>query len=568
MLAVTGLCALGSPGPATAGPDLTGPDGARGGPAPVLRNGTARQAGLLADHVDRAVAEAAAGLAPQPANGRPFYPGAVVLVARHGVVARTAAMGYALRYASATPTELPPAEQIPMRPDTIFDLASISKLFTSIAAVQQVERGRLDLDATVASYLPAFAANGKERVTVRQLLTHTSGLPAWLPLYLLPDDAARLAAVYGVAPLASPGTTYLYSDLNLIALGEIIELVAGAPLDAVVRAGIVEPLGLRDTGYNPPESVRPRIAATEFQGARGLVWGAVHDENAAAFGGVAGHAGVFSTARDLAVLCQTVLNGGGYGRTRILSRQWTELLLTNFNTAFPGHDHGLGFELYQHSYMGAMASPYTAGHTGFTGTTLTIDPTTDSFLLVLTNRVHPSRDWGSINPRRRAIADEVARAVPVRPVRGRTAWFAGMGNARTATLTVAVTPPVAGARLEFALWYDTEPAADAMVLESSGDAGQTWTPLPFTLHAGNSTVDTSGTVSGWGGRRWQAATADLPGAAGLLIRWRYSTDATLQGRGGYVDAIRVRAGRSLLFDEGRPADAALLRADGFTPSEN
>jgi len=574
LLGVVALCAaLGPAGPAAGTPGPAGPAGGAlapdsrpapaggGGWAPMLQDGSPRQAGFLPEHLDRAVAEAAAGLAPQPTTGRPLYPGAVVLAARHGVVATTVAMGHALRYADAAPTELPADQQLPMRTDTIFDLASLSKLFTSIAAVQQVERGRLDLDATVASYLPAFAANGKQAVTVRQLLTHTSGLPSWLPLWQLPDDAARLAATYGVVPRAAPGTAYLYSDLNLITLGEIVELVAGAPLDAVVRTGIVEPLGLTDTGHNPAASLRPRIAATEFQPGRGLVHGSVHDENAWSFGGVAGHAGVFSTARDLAVLCQTILNGGAYGRARILSRDATELLLTDLNTAFPGHAHGLGFELYQFSYMGAMASPYTAGHTGFTGTTLTIDRTTGSFLLLLTNRVHPSRDWGSIQPRRRAVADQVARAVPVRPVRGRTAWFAGLGHARTATLTLPV--PAGGTRLDFALWYDTEPVADTVTLESSADDGSTWTAVPFRL--GRSAVDT-GTVAGWGGRRWQAATAELPATPGLLVRWRYSTDADLQGRGAYVDAVRVRSGHRVLFDDGRPADAARLRLDGFTAS--
>jgi len=293
----------------------------------------------------------------------------------------------------------------------------------------------------------------------------------------------------------------------------------------------------------------------------------VHDENAASFGGVAGHAGIFSTARDLAVLCQTVLNGGAYGRTRIISRQSTELLLANFTPEFPGQDHGLGFELYRYSFMGAMASPHSAGHTGFTGTTLTIDRSTGSFLLVLTNRVHPSRDWGSINPRRRAVADEVARAVPVRPVRGRTAWFSGMGHARTATLTLPVTTPAAGARLDFALWYDTEPTLDVVALESSTDNGQTWTAAPFRLSAESSTVDTDGTVSGWGGRRWHAATADLPGGTALLLRWRYQTDTGLQGRGAYVDAVRITAGHHrVLFDDRRPADTALLHPDGFAPS--
>lgn len=563
VLGVAVLCAaLGPAVPAAAAPTPgpAGPAPGAAGWAPVLRDGTARQAGLLPGHLDRAVAEVAAGLAPQPATGRPLYPGAVVLAARHGVVATHVALGHALRYADAAPTELPADQQLPMRTDTVFDLASLSKLFTSIVAVQQVERGRLDLDATVASYLPAFAANGKQAVTVRQLLTHTSGLPSWLPLWQLPDDAARLAATYGVVPRTAPGTAFLYSDLNLITLGEIVELVAGAPLDEVVRTGIAAPLGLADTGYNPPAPLRPRIAATEFQPGRGLVWGSVHDENAWSFGGVAGHAGVFSTARDLAVLCQAILNGGGYGRARILSRAGTDMLLTDLNAAFPGHAHGLGFELHQFSYMGAMASPYTAGHTGFTGTTLTIDRTSGSFLLVLTNRVHPSRDWGSIQPRRRAIADAVARAVPVRPLRGRTAWSAGMGHARTATLTLPV--PATGSRLDFGLWYDTAPA-DTVSLESSGDGGATWAPVPFRLDG--SEVDT-GVVSGWGGRRWRAATAALPATADLLVRWRSATDADLQGRGAYVDAVRVRAGARVLFDDGRPADAARLRLDGFTAS--
>jgi CubicO group peptidase (beta-lactamase class C family) len=523
----------------------------------VLRDGAPQRADLLPQYLDQAVAATQAGLAVQ-ASGHPLYPGAVMLVARHGVVARTAAMGWALRYADPTPTELPPDAWIPMRDDTIFDLASISKLFTSIVAVQQVERGLIDIDAPVARYLPAFAANGKEGVTVRQLLTHTSGLPPDLPLYSLPDNPSRLAAVYAVQPVSVPGTAYLYSDLDMIALASIVESLTGSTLDAVVRRGIVEPLGLRDTGYNPPESSRPRIAATEYQPGRGMVWGSVHDENAFALGGVAGHAGVFSTVRDLAVLAQTVLNGGAYGRVRILSPASTALLLTNENGALPGNDHGLGFELYQRWYMGAMGTPYTAGHTGFTGTTLVIDPTTDSFLVMLTNRVHPSRNWGSVNPPRRAVADAVARAVPVRADHGPTAWFSGMGNARTATLTLPL--PAGAARLRFSLWYDTEPRFDPLTLESSVDGGRTWTALPFTLSP-------SGVVSGYGGRRWLSASAAL--VDGGLVRWRYSCDGAEQGRGVYLDAIRVlsQAGRRL-FDDDRPGDAALLRLAGFSASRD
>ncbi len=309
-----------------------------GQPARVLSNGTPQQADLLPAYVDAMVAGARAGLQPQAATGRPLYPSAVVLAARHGVVARHEAMGNAVQYADDVPTELPSAQQVPARAATIYDLASVSKLFTSIAAVQQVEQGRISLDATVSSYLPDFAANSKDGVTVRMLLTHTSGLPAWLPLWSAYDSYdARIAAVDAAEPLSAPGASYRYSDLNMITLGKLIEKVTGRTLDAVVHDGITAPLGMIDTGYNPVAANRSRVAATEYQGFadRGMVWGEVHDENAWSLGGVAGHAGVFSTARDLAVLCQTILNGGSYGRARILSAQSTASLLTNENANFP-----------------------------------------------------------------------------------------------------------------------------------------------------------------------------------------------------------------------------------------
>lgn len=545
------------PGGATA----AGPTGAR-----VLRDGDPRRAGLLPEYVDRAVAVAEAALAAQPDTGRPLYPGAVVLAARHGWIARTASVGWALRYADGAGTELPADEWSPMRADTIFDVASVSKLFTAIAVVQQVERGRLELDAPVARYIPQFAVNGKAAITLRQLLAHTSGLPAGLPLYREPTDEARFAAVYAVAPLNPAGSTYLYSDLNMITLGRLVELVSGRSLATVVEQDITTPLAMVDTGYNPAPAVRSRVAPTEYKGGRGLVWGTVHDENAYAFGGVAGHAGIFSTARDLAVLCQTMLNGGSYGARRILSPGSTALLMTNANPALPGYDHGLGFELNKHAYMGAMATPYTAGHTGFTGTDLVIDPTTDSFLVMLTNKVHPTRNWGSINPVRRAVATELARAVAVPPVSGRSAWFSGIATeatgARTATLTLPL--PARTSRLEFALWYDTEPSLDVVAFEVSADGGATWTPLRVTVDRGQSTVDS---VSGYGGRRWHQASAAVPAGSGV-VRWRYSSDAIHQGRGVYLDRIRGWAGPVRVFDDVRPRDAARLVAAGFAPSPN
>jgi CubicO group peptidase (beta-lactamase class C family) len=546
---------------ATAAPALgaTHPgDPGRGTPARELRWGTPQQAGLVPGPVRQMADDVAGFLAPQ-ANGRPMYAGAVVLAAHDGVVVTHEAVGHAVRYADGAGTELPPAQQVPMRRDSIFDLASVSKLFTSIAVLQQVERGRLDLDASVASYIPAFAAHGKGAVTVRQLLTHTSGLPAWLPLYSrwsTPEE--RIAAVYDVSPLAPPGTRYVYSDLNMITLGELVELASGTPLDVAVREGITEPLGMGDTGYNPAPTEQARVVATEDQPwtGRGVIRGSVHDENAWSLGGVAGHAGVFSTARDLAVLAQTILNRGRYDGQRILSADSVAALLTDENTAFPGDSHGLGFEIDQRWYMDALSGPGTVGHTGYTGTSLVLDTRSRSFVILLANRVHPSRDWGSNNVARRAVARDLALALPVRPRHGRDAWFSGVGDSRTATLTVPVdvSRRDGRVRLESDLWFDTEPAADVVTLEASRDAGRTWSALR--------------TWSGNGDRRWHDVAVPLAadGPGQLLLRWRYTSDALYQGRGVYVDGLRVVGQRGPLFDDDRARDARRIRADGWVRS--
>ncbi|WP_175409206.1 serine hydrolase, partial [Streptomyces sp. TRM64462] len=424
---------------------------------PTLRHGTAREAGLLPEHLDGLVADAERFLGPSPTH--PWYAGAVLLAGRGGTVALHRAVGHAVRYAAydeatGEGVELPPERRVPMREDTVFDLASLTKLFTSLLAVRLLEDGGLELEGRVADRLPEFGrgGGGKADITVRQLLTHTSGLRPWLPLYREPTREAMLRLLWDDVPADPPGTVYRYSDLNLIVLQLLVERVTGRPLDALLRAWVTGPLGLRRTRFAPPASWRPWIAATEdarppWSGLeRGMVHGEVHDENAYALGGVAGHAGVFSCAWDLAVLARTLLNGGVYGRVRILRPASVELMFTDFNTAFPGDEHGLGFELYQHWYMGAMATPYSAGHTGFTGTSLVLDPTTDAFLVLLGNSVHPVRTWRSGSAPRVAVADRLARAVPVRPVRGGAAWFAGMAAATTATLTLpAVVPDGGGA---------------------------------------------------------------------------------------------------------------------------
>ena len=231
-------------------------------------------------------------------------------------------------------------------------------------------------------------------------------------------------------------------------------------------------------------------------------------------------------------------------------------MLVNENTEFPASSHGLGFELDQRWYMDGLSTPVTFGHTGFTGTSVVIDPLSDSFVVLLTNRVHPTRDWGSNNPARRAVARDLARAIAVRPLEGDTAWFSGVGDARTVSLT---TPELTGRTLDFGLWYDTEAGFDELTLEASTDGGSTWSALPFTL---DDSLVTDGTVSGFGGRRWHDATAALPAAAsadGVLVRWRYANDAANQGRGVYVDRLRL---------DGRRLDERRLTGDGWTRSRN
>ncbi|BCM66530.1 beta-lactamase family protein [Streptomyces tricolor] len=371
--------------------------------APRLRTGRPERAGLDPGALGRLVDEVRA----LTAGERPWAAGAVVLAGRGPVIAVAEAAGWAVRYSSCDPetgtgVELPPAARIPATLNTRFDLASLTKLFTSVAAVQQIERGTLGMDAQVGDYLPDFHAAAAHGVTVRQLLTHTSGLRPELPLYDCPDDATRLDLLRAEAPSAEPGR-YRYSDLNMLLLQYVLERITGRTLDVLVRDGITRPLGMTATAFGPC----PGAAATEDQrrpwakADRGMLRGVVHDENAWALGGVAGHAGLFSTAPDLAVLCRALLAGGSYGPARILGPDFVELLFT---------PPGLGFALDQPWFMGELAGRGAAGHTGFTGTSLVLDPATDTFLVLLANTVHPRRRPPDNEPRAR-LATCLARAV-------------------------------------------------------------------------------------------------------------------------------------------------------------
>ncbi|WP_028800813.1 serine hydrolase domain-containing protein [Streptomyces sp. 142MFCol3.1] len=371
--------------------------------APRLRIDTPERAGLDPGELRHLVSEVRA----LTRGADPWAAGVVLIAGRGPVVAVEEAAGWAVRYAAYdeetdTGVELPPGARVPMSVHTPFDLASLTKLFTAVAAVQQLERGTLGIDALVGAYLPEFHAAAEHGLTVRQLLTHTSGLRPELPLYDYPDDTVRLARLRAEAPSSAPGE-YLYSDLNLLLLQYVLERVTGRSLEVLVRDGITRPLGMRATGFGPC----PGAAASEDQRRpwgkvdRGMLRGVVHDENAWALGGVAGHAGLFSTGRDLAVFCRALLSGGSYGPARILGPDFVELMLG---------PPALGFALDQAWFMGDLAGRGAVGHTGFTGTSLVLDPATDTFLVLLANTVHPRRRPADSAPRA-AAATRLARAV-------------------------------------------------------------------------------------------------------------------------------------------------------------
>ncbi|HEX6369360.1 MAG TPA: serine hydrolase [Longimicrobium sp.] len=294
---------------------------------------------------------------------------------------------------------------------TLFDLASVTKVVaTTTAAMILEEEGRLDLDRTVASYLPELTDSAKQPITVRMLLTHRGGLEAFAALYRDFRGRQQYLEQINARPLRStPGTATVYSDWDLILLQLIIERITGQELDAFVHDRIFAPLGMRETGFRPGVP-RGRIAATERDSARGgLIWGEVHDPNAWAIGGVAGHAGLFGSARDLAVFAQMLLNGGEYGTVRILRPQtiarWTAPQVAGSSRAL-GWDTPSG-----ESSAGRFFSTRSFGHTGYTGTSMWMDPERGLFVVLLTTRVNPTAENQKQAPLRRAVADAVQNAI-------------------------------------------------------------------------------------------------------------------------------------------------------------
>ena len=301
--------------------------------------------------------------------------------------------------------------------NTIFDMASVTKVIaTTTLAMVLEEQGVLELDRTIASYLPGFNAPDKAPITMRMAMTHRGGLEAFAPLFRTFRGREQYLEQINQRPLkAVPGTTTIYSDWEMILTQLVIETITGAPLDQLAKEKIFRPLGMTNTRFNPDSTLKPRIAPTEIDTTRGgLVWGRVHDENADAMGGVAGHAGLFSTAPDVAIFAQMLLNGGQYNGVRIVSpatvARWTAPQVR-------GSSRALGWDTPSAvSSAGHFFSPRSFGHTGFTGTSIWIDPTRDLFIILLTNRVNPTRENTKVFALRRAVADAVQRSITDAPL--------------------------------------------------------------------------------------------------------------------------------------------------------
>ena len=340
------------------------------------------------------------------------YPGAVLVIGGRDKIT------YEKGYGRLTWSPGAPAD----RPDsTLFDLASLTKaVATTTAAMILVDRGKLKLDVPVATYLPEFNGKGTAAVTVRMLLTHTSGLRGDLPvpvLKALPDGAALLRTVLAETPRTAPGSRVVYSDLNFVLLGEVIHRLSGEPLDQFVANEVIAPLGLAQTRYRPSPQLARRTAPTGIWHGHPVA-AVVNDPTAAKAGGVSGNAGLFSTGEDLARFAQFLLRGGTRSDGKPLVSQTTvRLFTTRSPQADVGPDHrALGWQAVptdeEVSSAGSLFGPRSFGHTGWTGTSLWIDPDRDLFVILLTNRAFAPRakkPFTVLKTVRGRLADAAAR---------------------------------------------------------------------------------------------------------------------------------------------------------------
>ena len=338
------------------------------------------------------------------------FPGAVYAIGYRNVLVELGTVGSMSYEAGAAP----------MPTDAVFDLASLTKVIaTTTVAMKAVEEGRLRLDYQVQAYVPEFIGGDKEAVTVRDLLLHVSGLPAYIrffldynPEQLGPETRVDiLRRIEGTDLESATGERYAYSDLGIILLGEILDRVLAESYQSYATREIFAPLGMTQTRWNPPDEWLKRIPPTEQDPWRGrMVHGEVHDENAAAMGGVSSHAGLFSTASDLAIFSQMLLNGGTYGHVRVLRRSTIDRWTRRQNKP-EGSSRAVGWDTAHPSQSWMMFSEAAFGHTGFTGTSVWIDPERDLFVILLTNRVHPTRENTQIREARIAFHRAVVEAV-------------------------------------------------------------------------------------------------------------------------------------------------------------
>jgi CubicO group peptidase (beta-lactamase class C family) len=305
---------------------------------------------------------------------------------------------------------LEPNEE-PMTEDTIFDAASLTKVMATTPAIMLLaERGEIDLEAPVQRYVQEFRRDGKDGITLRHLLTHTSGLRSGLGRKV---DGQRSAVAYACQEKVTnaPGTSFTYSDINFILLGEVVQRVAGRPLEEFVSDEIYRPLKMKDTRYLPWKRDMARIAPTQRDGTNDILRGEVHDPTARGMGGVAGHAGVFTTASDLARFARMMLNGGELEGVRLFRPQTVSAMTRVQSPATIAAKRGFGWDIDTgFSRRGEIFSPGSYGHTGFTGTALWIDPYSMTFWILLSNRVHPD-GRGNIIALQKSFSTLAAEAV-------------------------------------------------------------------------------------------------------------------------------------------------------------
>jgi serine-type D-Ala-D-Ala carboxypeptidase len=332
------------------------------------------------------------------------FPGAVAVIGNRRGILATHAVGVLDARDSTRPTTR-----------TIYDLASLTKIVaTTTIMLQLVDQGRVSLNAPVVRYLPAWRATGASAVTIRHLLTHSSGMAAWRPFYKeAVDHADARAQLMLIGPEVAPDTRYLYSDMNFMLLGLVIEAVTSQRLDDAFQTFVARPLSMVDSRFRPDSSARSRVAPTEIDPWRGRqLRGEVHDENAARFDGISGHAGLFATADDLSAFARMWLNGGLAAGRRIASSATVSRFSRVHDRKFS--QRALGWETSNGTNSaGKRLSPRAFGHTGFTGTSMWIDPSRDLYIILLTNRVNPTRENRRIGGVRTALADAVVGALDV-----------------------------------------------------------------------------------------------------------------------------------------------------------